>query len=511
MFKGQFMKARYFLATLCGTTIGLFSATVVAHNYLVETQAPAGYVHDIAMRVPHGCQGSPVQQVRIKIPDGVYRVTAEHRQDWEVTLKMRKVDPPVPGDGGRPITETVDEIVWSNAEDPLPANRTGEFRFRAKLPDQVGTVLYFRTLNNCVEGDDNYVDLPVEELRLDDPEFHAKFWAFMTATATPAPYLILTKPERPQYPWEVGEHGGSRPRAARAKKDGGCRLVIPWRGVQPPFFLNNNETDRFMIRCMLLVCLAACLAVAFSSQVLAHAVLLGSNPQADQVLDSAPEEIVLNFNENVGPIFIRLLDLTGSEVGNAAEWRIDGNDVYLPLGDTLPNGTYILTYRVISADTHPVGSTFVFAVGEPLMDASAVASADSGSTAWTWAVALNRLLLYGSVLLAAGSALFLLLMAVSPNNGQRHQRPGAHRRHRCGGDLCAGDWLRRRGNGTRRSGCIVLRSGLEPGHELDPGTQRAGRHPGGITPHSCFSPWCGGRGQWPCCSRVLYLRSAAFS
>ncbi len=171
-----------------------------------------------------------------------------------------------------------------------------------------------------------------------------------------------------------------------------------------------------MIRRTLTLCLATAFALAASPPLFAHAVLLGSNPAADQVLDVAPEEIVLNFNENVGPIFIRVLDLSGSEVGNAGEWRVEGNDVFLPLGDTLTNGTYILTYRVISADTHPVGATFVFAVGEPITDASAVATADSGSTAWTWVVALNRLLLYGSVLLAAGSALLLLLMSLSESS-----------------------------------------------------------------------------------------------
>lgn len=168
-----------------------------------------------------------------------------------------------------------------------------------------------------------------------------------------------------------------------------------------------------MIRRTFLFCLVACAGLAATTNVSAHAVLLNSNPQADQVLDGPPDEIVLNFNENVGPIFIRLLDLNGAEVGNAGEWRVEGNDVFLPLGDTLANGTYILTYRVISADTHPVGSTFVFAVGEPITDVSAMASAESGATPWTWVVALNRLLLYGSVLLAAGSALVLLLLNAS--------------------------------------------------------------------------------------------------
>jgi copper transport protein len=121
-------------------------------------------------------------------------------------------------------------------------------------------------------------------------------------------------------------------------------------------------------------CAAALLfgTVSWSSTAHAHAVLLGSSPEADQVLETSPAEVVLNFNENVGPIFIKVLDLSGSEVGSPTDWSVKGNDVFMPLGDTLENGTYILTYRVISADTHPVGSTLVFAVGEPIQDTSDV-------------------------------------------------------------------------------------------------------------------------------------------
>ncbi len=34
--------------------------------------APAGYVQDLEMRVTHGCKGSPVKEVNIKIPEGVF-------------------------------------------------------------------------------------------------------------------------------------------------------------------------------------------------------------------------------------------------------------------------------------------------------------------------------------------------------------------------------------------------------------------------------------------------------
>jgi copper transport protein len=148
----------------------------------------------------------------------------------------------------------------------------------------------------------------------------------------------------------------------------------------------------------------------WGNQVSAHAVLLGSAPQADQVLDSAPGEVVLNFNENVGPIFVKVLDMTGAEVGSPGDWVVDGNDVRMPLGDTLANGTYILTYRVISADTHPVGSTLVFAIGEPIASRDDASAMERATTPWTLAVAVNRFVLYAAMLLAAGSGLLLVLM-----------------------------------------------------------------------------------------------------
>ncbi len=153
------------------------------------------------------------------------------------------------------------------------------------------------------------------------------------------------------------------------------------------------------------------LMVSFAPQALAHAVLLGSTPKANEMLAESPKELTLNFNEEVGPIFFKVLDKTGKEVGAPGAIRPDGNNLHLPLGETLANGTYVLTYRVISADTHPVGTTFGFSVGEPMADMTQMnQSAESSSTPWTYAVAANRWVLYAVMLLAAGSALFTLLV-----------------------------------------------------------------------------------------------------
>ena len=142
----------------------------------------------------------------------------------------------------------------------------------------------------------------------------------------------------------------------------------------------------------------------------AHAVLMKAAPESGAQLAVAPKELELAFNENVGPVFFKVLDRSGREVGAPAEIRIDGNSLFLPLGAPLEKGTYVVSYRVISADTHPVGGSFAFAIGEPVAASAATAGGGGATSAWALPTFVNRIVLYASVLLAAGSALLLLLL-----------------------------------------------------------------------------------------------------
>jgi periplasmic copper chaperone A len=180
----------------------LLAAPLFAHNTLTSMYAPAGYVQDLEMRVTHGCKGSPVKEVRVKIPDGVMRVSVANNRDWTVETRMRKLPKPVPGEGGNMITETVDEIVWKNPKTPIPGLGAFEgFKFRGALPNTPGEILFFRTVNVCEKGDDKYIDMPKEAMKANTPGLSDKLWKFMTATSGPAPFLILEKATRPQYPF----------------------------------------------------------------------------------------------------------------------------------------------------------------------------------------------------------------------------------------------------------------------------------------------------------------------
>jgi periplasmic copper chaperone A len=197
------MKTNVLIPAMAALATAFATAPALAHNTFSSMTAPAGYVQDLEMRVTHGCKGSPVNAVKIKIPEGVTRVTVNMVRDWKVETKMRKLPKPVPGEGGTMLTETVDEIIWSSPKSVIPALGTYEgFRFRASLPNTPGAILFFKTINVCEKGDDAYIDLPKTALpAVGAPDFGQKLIDFMAATPGPAPYLILEKPAKPQYPW----------------------------------------------------------------------------------------------------------------------------------------------------------------------------------------------------------------------------------------------------------------------------------------------------------------------
>ncbi|WP_456598913.1 copper resistance CopC/CopD family protein [Blastococcus sp. SYSU DS0616] len=97
----------------------------------------------------------------------------------------------------------------------------------------------------------------------------------------------------------------------------------------------------------------------------AHATLVSTTPGEGARLDAAPDEVTLRFSEGVslGAGYARVLgaDQQRVDAGNAS---VDGDVVTVPLRGDLPDGGYLVTYRVVSADSHPVSGAFSFVVGD---------------------------------------------------------------------------------------------------------------------------------------------------
>ncbi|MDG2320169.1 MAG: DUF1775 domain-containing protein [Rhodospirillaceae bacterium] len=195
----MFKKALFTTAAVLGLCLG--TAPADAHNALDLKEGYAGYSTPMILSVNHGCHGSPVVGFRIKVPQDVHDAKAAFDPAWDIKYKMRKLEDPIMAHG-RPVSEVVDEIIWENPVKVVPANGWYPFKFRMTLPDEPGKVFHVQNITVCEEGTDPYVDLPEIALDINDPEFAAKTWAFMTATPTPAPFLVIRAPDKKQQPWE---------------------------------------------------------------------------------------------------------------------------------------------------------------------------------------------------------------------------------------------------------------------------------------------------------------------
>lgn len=118
---------------------------------------------------------------------------------------------------------------------------------------------------------------------------------------------------------------------------------------------------------LLLALAALILLLAVAPKAGAHAQLVKSSPSRDAVLKTAPSEVTFDFGEPVEAAFgaVRVYDSEGRRVDQGPVDRPDGpSSIGVGLKPNLPDGSYTATYRVISADSHPVNGGIVFHVGE---------------------------------------------------------------------------------------------------------------------------------------------------
>ena len=111
----------------------------------------------------------------------------------------------------------------------------------------------------------------------------------------------------------------------------------------------------------------------------AHANQLRANPQPDQVLDAAPERVIVWFTEPIEPAFsqISVLDTAGAEMatGDTVVDPTEPQAMWRALSP-LPNGTYTVVWRNVSTiDGHRVIGSYLFAVGEPIGSGATVNAA----------------------------------------------------------------------------------------------------------------------------------------
>jgi copper transport protein len=147
----------------------------------------------------------------------------------------------------------------------------------------------------------------------------------------------------------------------------------------------------------------------------AHAQLEGTSPARGAVLKTEPRAVVFRFGEAVEGNFgaVRIFDAKGRRVddGKVVHPGGRGSQVAVGLGPHLAEGTYTATYRVISADSHPVSGGIVFSIGKAGVAGETVADLLAGSSVGPvteTAFGVARGLDYLAIALAVGGLAFLL-------------------------------------------------------------------------------------------------------
>jgi copper transport protein len=138
-------------------------------------------------------------------------------------------------------------------------------------------------------------------------------------------------------------------------------------------------------------------------------------PADDQVVATAPERVAMEFNEPVETAFgaLRVYDAAAHRVDRGDLIREGAETVAVEVDRPLAEGTYTVTWRVVSADSHPIQGAFVFHVGAPGANSAGIAAQvlDAGApTSVTFAFATVRFLGFLFLLLAAGGVAILALV-----------------------------------------------------------------------------------------------------
>ncbi|MDQ3158125.1 MAG: copper resistance protein CopC [Actinomycetota bacterium] len=99
-----------------------------------------------------------------------------------------------------------------------------------------------------------------------------------------------------------------------------------------------------------------------SAPAIAHAALVSTDPSDGVRLDTAPTKVTLEFSENVAsPAYLVITGPDGSRVKTGKTEVLD-RTVTATVAPVDLKGTYSMSYRVVSADSHPVEGTTKFEI-----------------------------------------------------------------------------------------------------------------------------------------------------
>lgn len=167
------------------------------------------------------------------------------------------------------------------------------------------------------------------------------------------------------------------------------------------------------------------LLLLLAPQASAHALVVGSDPADGARLPKVPAALTVRFSESVGLGlgYLRVVDSAGRQVdaGDASHPGGTGSAIRVSMKSGLGDGTYLASYRVISADSHPIGGSLRFVVGNGAIGTETPSAGTATHADITVALAVSHWLSFAGVALVGGTWLIFSLWPA----GQR--RPAIRR------------------------------------------------------------------------------------
>lgn len=160
---------------------------------------------------------------------------------------------------------------------------------------------------------------------------------------------------------------------------------------------------------------AVAVGIALPSSASAHAYLIKTVPAASGVLDAPPPSVQLTYDESVEPRFaiISVTNAAGKPQTTGAVSRSPANPdtLVVPLQPHLPEGWYLIYWRAISVDGHPVQGAFTYAVGPNPGPAPQFPVPSIAGSATSLNLLIARWVMFISVMSAIGLFVFRALIA----------------------------------------------------------------------------------------------------
>lgn len=133
----------------------------------------------------------------------------------------------------------------------------------------------------------------------------------------------------------------------------------------------------------------------------AHSQLISTSPVDNSSVAAPPADVRFTFNEDLLNLStVAIIDEAGNVVTSASVTP-NGNELVLPWPTELRSGKWQVSYRVVSADGHPVSGAITFAIGESAPVQEEETPSASGNSVTMWLVGGAGIVLIAGVLAVA--------------------------------------------------------------------------------------------------------------